>query len=106
MAHVISFRGGQCPGHYTPGVYKQDRAARGQAARRGRWRRPDAVADRTVGLLLSCNVVVRAAGDCTIVEALDPRAIADIAGQPLLKDVAQDAAARLRAALDTLPPER
>jgi uncharacterized protein (DUF302 family) len=63
-------------------------------------------ADRTVGLLLSCNVVVRAAGDCTIVEALDPRAIADIAGQPLLKDVAQDAAARLRAALDTLPPER
>ena len=63
-------------------------------------------ADRTAGLLLPCNVVVRAAGDCTIVEALDPRAIAGIAGQPLLKDIAQDAAARLRAALDTLPPER
>ena len=63
-------------------------------------------ADRTVGLLLPCNVVVREAGDCTIVEALDPRAIADISGQPLLKDIAEDAAIRLRAALDTLPPAR
>jgi uncharacterized protein (DUF302 family) len=63
-------------------------------------------ADRTVGLLLPCNVVVREVSDCTIVEALDLRAIADIAGQPLLKDIAADAAARLRAALDTLPPER
>ena len=63
-------------------------------------------ADRAVGLLLPCNVVVREAGDCTIVEALDPRAIADISGQPLLKDIAEDAAVRLRAALDTLPPER
>jgi uncharacterized protein (DUF302 family) len=61
-------------------------------------------ADRTIGLLLPCNVVVRASGDATIVEALDPRAIADIAGQPLLKEIAEDAAARLRAALDALPP--
>jgi uncharacterized protein (DUF302 family) len=64
------------------------------------------LADRTVGLLLPCNVVVREAGDCTVVEALDPRAIADISGQPLLKDIAEDAAGRLRAALDTLPPAR
>jgi len=63
-------------------------------------------ADRTVGLLLPCNVVVRAASGCTIVEALDPRAIADIAGQPLLRDIAEDAAVRLRAALETLPPAR
>jgi uncharacterized protein (DUF302 family) len=63
-------------------------------------------ADRAIGLLLPCNVVVREAGDGTIVEALDPRAIAEVAGQPLLKDIAEDAAARLRAALDTLPPER
>jgi uncharacterized protein (DUF302 family) len=63
-------------------------------------------ADRTIGLLLPCNVVVREAGDGTIVEALDPRAIAEVAGQPLLKDIAEDAAARLRAALDALPPER
>jgi uncharacterized protein (DUF302 family) len=64
------------------------------------------LADRTVGLLLPCNVVVREAGDCTVVQALDPRAIADISGQPLLKDIAEDAAGRLRAALDTLPPAR
>jgi uncharacterized protein (DUF302 family) len=63
-------------------------------------------ADRSVGLLLPCNVVVRADGDGTVVEALDPRVIAEVAGQPLLKDVADDAAVRLRAALGTLPPQR
>jgi uncharacterized protein (DUF302 family) len=63
-------------------------------------------ADRSIGLLLPCNVVVRADGDATIVEALDPRAIAAVAGHPELTDVAEDAAARLLAALDVLPPER
>jgi uncharacterized protein (DUF302 family) len=62
-------------------------------------------ADRSTGLLLPCNVVVRAASDGTIVEALDPRAIAGVAGLPLLRDIAADAASRLRAALDTLPPQ-
>jgi uncharacterized protein (DUF302 family) len=62
-------------------------------------------ANRTIGVLLPCNVVVRAAGDGTIIEALDPRAIAAVAGQPELAAIADDAAARLRAALDTLPPE-
>ena len=62
-------------------------------------------ADRSIGLLLPCNVVVRVADGGTIVEALDPRAIAEVAGQPLLKDIAENAAARLRAALDTLPAE-
>jgi uncharacterized protein (DUF302 family) len=60
-------------------------------------------ADRSIGLLLPCNVVVRAAGDGAIVEALDPRAIAAVAGHPELTDIADDAAARLRAALDALP---
>ena len=63
-------------------------------------------ADRAIGLLLPCNVVVRAADGCTIVQALDPRAIADVAGEPLFKDIAEDAAGRPRAALDTLPPAR
>jgi uncharacterized protein (DUF302 family) len=61
-------------------------------------------ADRTVGLLLPCNVVVRESSDGTIVEALDPRAIAEMAGLPVVKDVADEAAGRLRAALDVLPP--
>jgi uncharacterized protein (DUF302 family) len=61
-------------------------------------------ADRSIGLLLPCNVVVRAAGDGTFVEALDPRVIAAVAGHPELERIAEDAAARLRAALDALPP--
>jgi uncharacterized protein (DUF302 family) len=63
-------------------------------------------ADRRIGVLLPCNVVVRAGDGGSVVEALDPRAIADIAGQPVLKDIAEEAASRLRAALETLPPER
>ena len=62
------------------------------------------LADRSIGLLLPCNVVVRAAGDGTLVEALDPRVIAAVAGQPELTEIAEDAATRLRAALDALPP--
>jgi uncharacterized protein (DUF302 family) len=59
-------------------------------------------ADRHIGLLLPCNVVVRADGAGTIVEALDPQVMADLAGQPDLKDVADEAARRLAAALKTL----
>jgi uncharacterized protein (DUF302 family) len=62
-------------------------------------------ADRSIGLLLPCNVVVRAADAGTIVEALDPRVIAAVADQPELTEIAEDAAARLRAALDALPPD-
>jgi uncharacterized protein (DUF302 family) len=60
-------------------------------------------ADRAIGLLLPCNVVVRGAGDHTVVQALDPRAIAAVSGHPELTDIAEDAAARIQAALDTLP---
>jgi uncharacterized protein (DUF302 family) len=60
--------------------------------------------DRSIGLLLPCSVVVRAAGDGTLVEALDPRVIAAVAGHPELERIAEDAAARLWATLDALPP--
>ena len=53
-------------------------------------------ADRTIGLLLPCNVVIRAGDSGTTVEALDPRAIAGIAGQPALTAVANEAASRIR----------
>jgi uncharacterized protein (DUF302 family) len=60
-------------------------------------------ADRDIGLLLPCNVVVRADGpDATIVEALDPQVMVDVTGRPELKNVADEAGTRLRAALDTL----
>ena len=54
--------------------------------------------DRTIGLLLPCNVVIRAGDQGTIVEALDLRALADIAGQPALTAVATQAATRIQAA--------
>ena len=59
-------------------------------------------ADRKIGLLLPCNVVVRTAGAHTIIEALNPEVMVEVAGQPSLKPVADEAASRIRAALDSL----
>ncbi|TDC85848.1 DUF302 domain-containing protein [Actinomadura sp. 7K507] len=59
-------------------------------------------ADRQIGLLLPCNVVVRSEGDDTVVEALDPQVMAMVSEQPGLRPVADEAAGRLTAALDSL----
>ena len=59
-------------------------------------------ADRRIGLLLPCNVVVRAEAGHTIVEALDPQVMVTVTGQRSLQPVADEAAARLRIALDSL----
>jgi uncharacterized protein (DUF302 family) len=59
--------------------------------------------DREIGLLLPCNVVVRADGpDATLVQALDPQAIVQMAGRPELKATADEATTRLRGALGSL----
>jgi uncharacterized protein (DUF302 family) len=58
--------------------------------------------DRRIGLLLPCNVVVRADGDQTVVEALNPHTMVELAGRETLRPVAEEAARRLAAALDTL----
>ena len=58
--------------------------------------------DRQIGLLLPCNVVVRADGEATIVEALNPQIMVDVTGQPEVAPIAEDAAARLAAALDAV----
>ncbi len=60
--------------------------------------------DREIGLLLPCNVVVRSDGGDTVVEALDPQVMVAVSGQPAFKPVAEEAAGRLAAALDTLRP--
>jgi uncharacterized protein (DUF302 family) len=62
--------------------------------------------DRSIGLLLPCNVVVRAAGDATIVEALDPQVMVTLTGRAELKPVADEVARRLASALAGLasPP--
>ncbi|MFH9818223.1 DUF302 domain-containing protein [Streptomyces sp. NPDC017230] len=59
-------------------------------------------ADRSIGLLLPCNVVVRRDGDTTLVQALDPNTMVTLSGLPALEPVAGDAAARLDAALAAL----
>lgn len=57
-------------------------------------------AEKSVGLLLPCNVVVRDEGDgTTAVEALDPQVMVGVTGNPALSSVADEAATRLRAAL-------
>ncbi|WP_380286417.1 DUF302 domain-containing protein [Kitasatospora purpeofusca] len=59
-------------------------------------------ADRHIGLLLPCNVVVRADGGRTVVEAMDPQLMVQVTGQPALQAVADEAATRLRTALAAL----
>ena len=63
-------------------------------------------ADRSIGLLLPCNVVVRAVEDGTMVQALDPQLIVGLSDQPQLKAVADDAAARLGRVLQRLGPDK
>jgi uncharacterized protein (DUF302 family) len=58
--------------------------------------------DRRIGMLLPCNVVIRTEDGQTVVEALDPQAMVAVAGEPELQPVADEAASRLRAALDSL----
>lgn len=56
--------------------------------------------DREVGLLLPCNVLIRADGPAhTLVQALDPQVMVEMTGRAELKEVADEAGARLRAAL-------
>ncbi|MEU5939647.1 DUF302 domain-containing protein [Micromonospora sp. NPDC047548] len=59
--------------------------------------------DRAIGLLLPCNVVVRADGPGAIlVQVLDPQVMVQLTGQADLRPVADEATRRLRAALDGL----
>ncbi|MPZ85078.1 MAG: DUF302 domain-containing protein [Actinophytocola sp.] len=59
-------------------------------------------ADRQAGLLLPCTVAVRADGDATVVEALDPTILVRATGLPELDPVATEARERLAAALASL----
>ncbi len=58
--------------------------------------------DRRIGMLLPCNVVVRADGTETVVEALDPEVMVTVSGRDELEPVAAEAAQRVRTALRTL----
>jgi uncharacterized protein (DUF302 family) len=59
--------------------------------------------DRHIGQLLPCNVVVRTAEDGgVLVEAMDPQLMVRVADQPGLQAVADEAAAKLQAAIGKL----
>ncbi len=55
-----------------------------------------------VGLLLPCNVVVRTHEGRTVVSALDPGVIAELADHPELGPIAEEATRLLDAALESL----
>lgn len=59
--------------------------------------------DRQIGLLLPCNVVVRADGEeRTVVHALDPQVMVSIPEREELRPVADEASRRIGAALTAL----
>ncbi len=58
--------------------------------------------DRSIGLLLPCNVVVRAVAAGTVVEVVDPDLLVTATGDDRLRDVANQARKRLAAAVDAL----
>lgn len=58
-----------------------------------------------IGVLLPCNVVVRkdpAAPDTVIVEAMNPRMMVDVTGEPKLSDIADAVTGMLREMLQDL----
>ncbi|MGB3353454.1 MAG: DUF302 domain-containing protein [Mycobacterium sp.] len=62
-------------------------------------------ANRQIGLLLPCNVVVRSDPDdpnTTLVEAMNPQLLVDVTDEPQLQAVAQEVADKLNAAITTL----
>ncbi len=60
-------------------------------------------AEPSIGLLLPCNVVVRALDErTTLVEALDPQVMVTVTDNDALAEVAADARERLSAALGSL----
>jgi uncharacterized protein (DUF302 family) len=66
--------------------------------------------DRQIGQLLPCNVVVRADpgshGGTMLVEAMDPQIMTKVADQPALQPIADEAAAKLRAAIEALDSDQ
>lgn len=62
-------------------------------------------AEPQLGALLPCNVIVRASagGSHSIIEAMDPKVMVQLSDSDHVRAVANDADARLRAALTSLP---
>ena len=61
--------------------------------------------DRQIGVLLPCNVVVRADPDhagTVVVEAMNPQLLVDVTAEPGLGPIADEVTGRLQAAINSL----
>lgn len=58
--------------------------------------------DRSVGVLLPCNVVVSGRGEGSTVQIFDPQIMASVTGLAGLQPLADEASSRLQAVLDNL----
>ncbi len=58
--------------------------------------------DKSIGLLLPCNVVVSERGGMTTVEAIDPQMMVAVSDEPALRSVADEAAAGIGRAMKAL----
>jgi uncharacterized protein (DUF302 family) len=61
--------------------------------------------DRQIGVLLPCNVVIRTDpdhADIVLVEAMNPRLLVDVTGEPRLNPIAEEVTGNLQAAIDSL----
>ena len=66
-------------------------------------------AERQIGLLLPCNVVVRTDPDdpqTVIVDAMNPQLMVQLVDRPELGEVADEATTRLQATIDALAADR
>jgi uncharacterized protein (DUF302 family) len=63
--------------------------------------------DREIGLLLPCNVLLRADPDdhgTVLVEAMDPGLLVEVTGEPALMAIADEVTAKLSAAIASVVP--
>jgi uncharacterized protein (DUF302 family) len=58
--------------------------------------------DRSIGVLLPCNVVVSGRGQGSTVQILDPQLMATVTALPALQPLADEASTSLQAVLDDL----
>ena len=58
--------------------------------------------DRSIGVLLPCNVVVSSRGEGSTVRILDPQIMASVTELPALQPLADEASTRLQAVLDKI----
>ena len=58
--------------------------------------------EQSIGLLLPCNVIIYAKGEGSVIEVLEPNLMAELTANPDLREIAEDAHARLARALDKM----